>query len=72
MTVLSCEVGSHKGERTLGGRQADPLGRAGRKILEALEQEAEKRAALVVAKGVDLIDDHRTDGAEHLSRPASR
>ena len=36
--------------------------------LEALEREREVRAALGVGDGVDLVDDHRLDPAEHLAR----
>ena len=56
-------------ERVLRGAQADPLDRrppAWR--LEALERQREVRAALGVRDGVDLVDDHRLDAAEHLAR----
>ncbi len=65
-------------ERALGGAQADPLERSPSRpwsvrahvSLEALEREREVRAALGVRDGVDLVDDHRLDAAEHLARAA--
>src|ERR1019366_5883218 len=50
----------------LGGAQADALHRPLRLLLETLERERQVGAALGVRDGVDLIDDHRLDAAEHL------
>ncbi len=71
-------------ERVLGGAEADALdlrrpaargacpgrGRAvGAHVrLQPLEREREVGAALGVRDGVDLVDDHRLDAAEHLAR----
>ena len=57
-------------ERALRGAQPDPLHRPARLSLQPLEREREMRAALGVGDGVDLVDDHRVDAAEH--RPSLR
>ena len=48
-------------ERTLRRRQADPLRRLVRDLLEPLEREREVRAALAARERVDLVDDHPSD-----------
>ena len=61
-------------QRILRRAQPDPLdvprrGRAAARLrLQALEREREVRAALGGGDGVDLVDDHRLDAAEHLAR----
>ncbi len=60
-------------ERILGRGEPDPLdprrgAPAARLGLEPLEREREVRAALGGGNGVDLVDDHRLDRAERLSR----
>ena len=59
-------------QRILRRAQPDPLHvtptpAAARLLLQALERERQVRAALGVRDGVDLVDDHRLDAAEHLA-----
>jgi hypothetical protein len=51
----------------LGGGEPDALGRCVAQLGEPLERERQMRAALVAREGVDLVDDHRVDGAEQLA-----
>ena len=55
-------------ERVLGRAQADALRVAARLLGQALEREREVRAALRGRDGVDLVDDHGLDAAEHVAR----
>ena len=55
----------------LRGRQPDPHQRLRDNRLQPLEREREMRAALVAGDGVNLIDDHRAAGRQHLA-PGSR
>ena len=53
-------------------READADGRRVGHGLEPLEREGEVRAALVAGHGVDLVDDHRLDGARGWPGTARR
>ena len=55
-------------ERPLRRRQADALDAAVRRAAEAFERQREVRAALGGDQRVDLVDDDRVDGAEHVAR----
>ena len=55
-------------ERALGRGQADPLHRLAHEAVEALKAEGEVRAALGAGDRVHLVDDHRVDPAQRLSR----
>jgi hypothetical protein len=54
-------------DRPLRGRQPDALGPGVGGPLEPLEGQRQVRAALVARRGVDLVDDHRLDRAQHLA-----
>ena len=49
-------------------REPDPLEVAAGEVAEALEGEREMRAALRPGDGVDLVDDHVLDRAQHVPR----
>ena len=53
-------------DRTLGGREPDPMGAGVTQRLEPLEGQREVRAALVARDGVDLVDDDRLHRAQEL------
>ena len=53
-------------EWALGGREPDALKGPVGSPFEALEREREMGAALRAGDGVDLVDDHRLDPAQHL------
>ena len=55
-------------ERPLRGRERDALRVVLAERGEALERERQMRAALRRRDGVHLVDDHRLDAGEHLSR----
>ena len=58
-------------QRSLGGRQPDPLERRRArcaKPLETLKAQGEVRAALRARDGVDLVDDHVLDATQDLAR----
>ena len=61
----------HHLERSLGGRQADPLQASAplrHQVGEALEAEGQVGPPLVPGQGVDLVDDHGVDAAQHGPR----
>ena len=53
-------------ERTLGGRQPDPLGRVVRQRLEPLQRQHQMGAALRRRDRVDLVDDHGPNAPQRL------
>ena len=53
-------------DRRLRRREADALERRCRDLLEPLEGQGEMRAAAGVDDGVNLVDDDRLDGPEHV------
>ena len=56
-------------ERTLRGREADPLEGLLDDALEPLERDGEMDAALRARDRVYLVEDHRLDGLEQLAAP---
>ena len=66
--VVSAEELGDLLERTLCGRQPDPLGRPVGDLLEALEGRARDGAALGGGHRVDLVDDHGLDADEGGAR----
>ena len=61
------EVAGDLLDRTDGGGQPDPLGRALEVGVEPLEGEGQVGAALGAGQGVDLVDDDRLDPGERLA-----
>ena len=59
-------------ERADGGAETDALGGLVEQAVEALEADAEVRAALGAGDGVDLVDDDRVDAAQRLARLAGQ
>ena len=57
----------HRADRILGRGEADALKPVPAQRGQALEREAEMRAALVRRHGVDFVDDHRAGGRQHLA-----
>ena len=55
-------------ERVLRGAEADALRVVLCELGQALERERQVRPALGRGHGVDLVDDHRLDAAQHLAR----
>ena len=56
-------------DRTLRGREPDPVGTGVAQRLEPLEGEREVRAALVARDGVDLVDDDGLHRAQRARDP---
>ena len=52
----------------LGGREADPLWPLADQRVEPRQRQRQMAAALVTRHGVDFVDDHRADRAQHLAR----
>ena len=67
--VVAAEEPGDLLERSLRGREADPLQRAVDGAFQPLEAERQVRAALRRGDGVDLVDDHGARGLEHLDAP---
>ncbi len=55
----------HRLDRTLGGRQADPLHRLTGDVGQPLQRQGQVRASLVPGHGVDLVYDHRPGRLQH-------
>ena len=69
--TVAHEQPRHRLDRSLRGRQPDPVGPLLAQRFETLEGEGQVRAALVAGDGVDLVDDHRLDRAQRVA-PAAR
>ena len=65
--LVAAQEPGHDVERTLGGRQADALGRALVQRRQPLEREGEVGAPLGGHERVDLVDDHGLDVAQRLA-----
>ena len=63
--VFAQEAG-HRFDRLDGGGEADALQPAPRQPVEPRQAERQVRAALIVDYGVNLVDDHRAGGTQHL------
>ena len=57
----------HLVDRLLSRGQSDPRQCAPRQRLQPLERQGQVCAALVAGNGVNLIDDHRATGLEHVA-----
>jgi len=59
----------HLLDRLLRRRQADPMQRLLADLLQTLQCQRQVRAAAGADDGVDLVDDYRARGAQHLPAP---
>ncbi len=66
--LAPAEVAGHLLERPLRRREADPLKRPARRLLEPLEGESQVGPALRPHEGVDLVHDHGVDRSQELPR----
>ena len=64
----AAEVGGHRAQRPLRGRQADALRRLVGERLQPLQRQRQVGAALGARQGVDLVDDDPLDAAQRLAR----
>ena len=62
------QVGGHRRQRPLRGRQADALRGHGGQCLQSLQRQRQVRATLGRRKGMDLIDDDPAHAAKRLAR----
>ena len=66
--AVTAQEPRHLLQRPLRRRQPDPLHRTPGQLLQPLQRQRQMGAALGGGDGVDLVHDHRLDGAQHVAR----
>ena len=66
--AVAAQEPRHLLQRPLRRRQADSLHRMAGQLLQPLQRQRQVRAALGGGDGMDLVHDHRLDGAQHVAR----
>ncbi len=70
--AVTDEQAAHRFDRALGGRQPDAHRAPVAHRLEPLQAQRQVGTTLVAGDGVNLVDDHRVNGAQHLSSAVAR